>query len=241
MEDTREMGYVSHYMRHVLKIQYLLADTSIERFIFDLAQTSPSARSAMCLLSAVHQQRMQQMNVARGTLTVDNEELDRLMKKTRYLLSHAQAVTEGEAMAGLHVVSCFLFLGGQGPWQYYLNVAMHWVGSILTDRRYTGPLDAYRHCTEAEQFIIRTTMWFDVWSAVTRRTEPKFAQTYRQLFEGVHGYPGGGQIGEVDMLSVMGCTNETVLAMSETATLAFWKEEGIRNGELMCPVADGQG
>ncbi|KIJ51429.1 hypothetical protein M422DRAFT_158420 [Sphaerobolus stellatus SS14] len=112
---------------------------------------------------------------------------------------------------------------------------MHWVGSILRDRRYTGPLEAYRQCRESEQFIIRTTMWFDVWSAVTRRTEPKFAEIYRQLFEGVHGYPGT-QIGDVDMLSVMGCTNETVLAMSETACLAFWKHDRLEQGALSVPA-----
>ncbi|KIJ51430.1 hypothetical protein M422DRAFT_140041, partial [Sphaerobolus stellatus SS14] len=80
---TEVLGYVSHYMTHVLKIQYLMADATIERFIFQFAQTSPVARSAMCLLSAVHQQRMRQMG--QSTTDVDNAELDRLLRRTKYL------------------------------------------------------------------------------------------------------------------------------------------------------------
>lgn len=229
MGDTKELSYVSHYMKHVLRIQYLLAEPSIERFIFEFAHTSPSARTAMCLLSAVHQQRMRQMGHSLSVVGVDNQELTRLLNETKWLLSHSERLTEGEAMAGLHVVSCFLFLGGQGPWQHYLKVAIHWVGSILTDRKYCGPLDAYRNCSESGQFIIRTTMWFDVWSAITQKAEPVFVDIYRQLFDGMHGYPGT-QIGDVDMLSVMGCTNETVLAMSQTARLAHWKDQRVQQG-----------
>jgi len=108
------------------------------------------------------------------------------------------------------------------------------VESVLLDRRFVGPLDAYRNCEESAQFIIRTTMWFDVWSAVTRLNEPRFRTMYSDLFEGEHGYPGA-QVGGVDMLSVMGCTNETVVAMSETAALAYWKDYHIKQGNLSMP------
>jgi len=234
IDDTRETSYVSHYMEHVLQIQYLLADLpSIQRFIYQFAHISPSARSAMCLLSAVHQQRMRQLGCPRQ-LTIDNAELDRLLLQTKRLLRGRQ-VTEGDAMAGLHVVSCFLFMGGRGPWEHFLELAMYWVKPIFTDGRYSGPLEAYRNCSESAQFIIRTTMWFDVWSAITRKTQPTFMDVYRQLFDNEHGYPGS-QIGDVDMLSLMGCTNETMLAMSETASLAAWKEIRCKQGNLSMPT-----
>ena len=235
----QEAAHVSHYMQHVLRIQYLLADPSIERFIFRFAQTSRTARSAMCLLSAVHQQRMRQIEFPRSSPDAgDTTEMNQLFRQTRALLRATERSTEryseGDAMAGLHVVSCFLFTGGHGPWNYFLQVAIAWVEGVLLDARCAGPLDAYRRCTESMQFIIRTTMWFDVWSAVTRRTQPRFARIYQELFDGEHGYPLT-QTGTVDMLPVMGCTNETVLAMSETATLAFWKDEHMK--QRACPVA----
>lgn len=227
VNNTREASHLSHYMRHVLRIQYLLADPSIENFIFRFAQTSPTASSAMCLLSAVHQQRMRSIEFPRGSGLCDTAEMDHLFRQTRSMLRGRDTYTEGDAMAGLHVVSCFLFTGGHGPWNYFLHVAICWVESVLLDTRYHGPLDAYTHCTESKQFIIRTTMWFDVWSAVTKRTQPRFRKIYRELFDGEHGY-STAQAGKVDMLPVMGCTNETVLAMSETASLAYWKDEHMK-------------
>lgn len=235
ISDSREASHVSHYMQHVLRIQYLLADTSIERFIFRFAQTSASARSAMCLLSAVHQQRMRQIEFPRHNPDAeDTAEMNQLFRQTRGMLRATEAYTEGDAMAGLHVVSCFLFTGGHGPWNYFLQRALLWVESVLRDERCHGPLDAYLRGTESMQFIIRTTMWFDVWSAVTRRTTPRFWQIYQDLFDGEHGYPRGQPA--VDMLPVMGCTNETVLAMSETACLACWKDEHTRQGNLSMPT-----
>lgn len=232
--DTQ--AHVMHYMHHVLRIQYLLADPSIENFIFRFAQTSASARSAMCLLSAVHQQRMRQIVYSSGSGEGDTAEMDALFRQTAGLLRGADAYTEGDAMAGLHVVSCFLFTGGHGPWNHYLQVAIYWVRSVLLDRQYNGPLDAYRHCSESMQFVIRTTMWFDVWSAVTRRTQPRFQQIYCELFDGEHGYVStGAGAGRVEMLSVMGCTNETVLAISETASLAYWKDVRTKQGNLSMP------
>lgn len=229
-------AHVQHYMRYVLPIQYLLANPSIERFIFEYAHTSTSARSAMCLLSAVHQQRMRQIAYPGGGAAVDETEMNELLQQTSRLLRREEGApyTDGDAMAGLHVVSSYLFMGGHGRWSVYLGVALYWVGGVLTDRRFMGPLDAYRNCSESVQFIIRTTMWFDVWSAVTGRTRPRFCEFYRQLFEGEHGYGNTGP-GQVDMLSVMGCTNETVLAMSETAALAHWKDMHTRQGDLSTP------
>ena len=227
--ENGEAALVMHYMQNVMRIQYLLADpASIDRFIFGFAQTSASARSAMCLLSAVHQHSMRQIMYPRAASS-NTEEMDLFYKQTRNLLRGAETYTEGDAMAGLHVVSSFLFTGGHGPWNYFLQVAMHWVELVLGDERYGGPREAFRHCEESAKFIIRTTMWFDVWSAVTRRTEPRFRLHYRELFEGEHGY-ADGRMGDIDMLPVMGCTNETVLAMSETAALAFWKDYHIRAG-----------
>ncbi|KAF8519523.1 fungal-specific transcription factor domain-containing protein [Gautieria morchelliformis] len=217
ISDSQEASHVRHYMLHVLRIQYLLADPSIESFIFRFAQTSPTARSAMCLLSAVHQQRMRQIEFPPHA-GADTAEMDHLFRQTRSMLraTPSQRLTEGDAMAGLHVV------------------AIHWVRTVLRDERYRGPLDAYWHCTESMQFIIRTTMWFDVWSAVTRLTQPQFRDIYGELFDGEHGYPGTDSR-RVDMLPVMGCTNETVLAMSETASLAFWKDRHTKQGDLSMP------
>ncbi|GJJ08388.1 hypothetical protein Clacol_002603 [Clathrus columnatus] len=261
-EQSREETYIRHYIENVLKIQYLLADSSvIGRFIYHFGQTSPSARSAMCLLAAVHLQRMRQLGGIGGSIaqqlqqqqqarlvsadddveepddhvSIANEDLvERLLYITReHLEQNVRDMTEGDAMAGLHVVSGYLFMGGQGPWEYFLGFARYWVGKVLRDKQYRSPLEAYRNCSVSAKFIIRTTMWFDVWSAVTGKTEPKFKDIYRELFDGEHGYHG--QEGEVDMLSVMGCTNETVLAMSETAVLGYWKDMEMKRGTLSVP------
>lgn len=161
---------------------------------------------------------------------VNDELVDQLLSLTQYHLEqNMRDVTEGDAMAGLHVVSGYLFMGGQGHWGYFLEFSRLWVDKVLRDKRYRNPSEAYRHCSASAKFIIRTTMWFDVWSAITGKAEPHFKDIYRELFDGEHGYNSNGQC-EVDMLAVMGCTNETVLAMSEIAVLACWKDAETKQG-----------
>jgi len=231
---------VQHYFHSVLPIQYLLADASISNFMFRLIQRSPSARDAACVLSALHMHSIQYPSRSR------TPDMAVIYRRLENALTAKRTYNEGDAMAGLHVVSTFLFSGGRGPWGAYLDIAGQYVDMVLADRRFYGPEDVLKKCSESTRFIIKTTMWFDVLASVTTLQVPRFLETYRHLFGRSAGVVGGGAgaayiddgattTPELSMLPVMGCENHIVLAIAEISNLAHWKESQRHRGCLSVP------
>lgn len=129
-------------------------------------------------------------------------------------------------MAGLHSVSSILFSGGRGDWEFFLDVACHWVSKVLETSEWLY--------TESDhvRFLVRTTMWFEVIASVTQCRPPRFMADYERLL-GV----GGAHIGEstgssLSMLNGMGCDNETFLAIAKTSELAAWKATQVHSRSL---------
>ncbi|KAI0663910.1 fungal-specific transcription factor domain-containing protein [Cubamyces menziesii] len=221
---------IHHYLANVLPIQYLLADSSIRDFMIKLIQTSSNARDAACVLSALHLQCISYPSQAMDASAIYN-------RVQTVLLGRQAQYTEGDAMAGLHIVSSFLFSGGRGNWEVWLDIACQYVQKMLNDTRFYGPEDALKKCSESTRFIIKTTMWFDVLASVTTQTVPRFLETYRALFGGQGAYIGdpAANSPEISMLPVMGCENKIVLAIAEISNLACWKESHLRRGTLSIP------
>lgn len=166
MAPNHHFELVNHYMANVMKIQYMQADQSIARFIYDMIVRSASARDAVCLLSSLHRHCVRDnypAPVAGGTtaLVASANDTDAYYYRLRSsLLRESGSYDEGEAMAGLHVVSSFLFSGGRGDWDAYLSVAVKYVQTVFEDQRYYGPEDALKNCSETTRFIIKTTSTF---------------------------------------------------------------------------------
>jgi len=159
----RQLELVRHYMVNVLKIQYMQADQSIGPFIYQMIERSTSARDAVCLLSSLHRHCVRdnyavQLSGGATALISSANDTDTFYYRLKSSLLHkGGSYDEGEAMAGLHVVSSFLFSGGRGDWDAYLNVAAKYVQSVFEDQRYYGPADALRNCPDTTRFIIKTT------------------------------------------------------------------------------------
>jgi C6 transcription factor Pro1 len=257
-----QSGLVKHYLDHVLKRQYLLADSSIAAFIIRTVQQNPAVRDAVCLLASLHQESLRRGNPSTAqpnALALHDEPSSDSSKAYKRicesLYSSTQGnYTEGEAMAGLFVVSAFLFRGGRGAWQHFLAVATEWVWNVLN----TGadPAETILRCSDSQQFVIKTTFWFDILASTTRLEPPRFLIFYRKLWSSsergayIEGTtttnPGGGGAttasghhhhapSPLSMISVMGCENKTALAIAETSALACWKVAHERQGRLSVP------
>ncbi|KZT02278.1 uncharacterized protein LAESUDRAFT_730463 [Laetiporus sulphureus 93-53] len=228
-DDQRDL--LTHYLYNVLPIQYLLADSSIKSFMLRLLQHSAPARDAACVLSAFH------MHSARFPLRTHSADMDAIYQRIERSLSSKHSYSEGDAMAGLHIVSAFLFRGGRGQWAAYLNIASQYVDSMLNSPNFYGPEDVLKKCSDSTRFIIKTTMWFDVLASVTTLQVPRFLETYRLLFGRTTAYIDDpvSTSPEVSMLPVMGCENQIVLALAEISNLAHWKESQRRRGSLSVP------
>jgi len=154
-------------------------------------------------------------------------------------------------MAGLFVVSAFLFRGGHGAWQHFLAVATEWVWNVLNTG--TDPAETILRCSDSQQFVIKTTFWFDILASTTRLEPPRFLIFYRKLWSSERergAYIEGGNPAAtgstaasghqplpspLSMMSVMGCENETALAIAETSALACWKVAHERQHRLSVP------
>src|SRR6266851_920526 len=189
--SSHQSGLVKHYLDHVLQRQYLLADTSIADFIIRTVQQNPAARDAVCLLACLHQESLRQMNrsTAAGAqsnhaLVLHNEPYADSVKTYKRICDNLRTsvggYTEGEAMAGLFVVSAFLFRGGRGAWQQFLAVAADWVWTVL--HMSVDPAETILHCSDSQQFVIKTTFWFDILASTTRLEPPRFIHVYRKLW-----------------------------------------------------------
>jgi hypothetical protein len=256
---SHESGLVKHYLDHVLQRQYLLADSSIAAFIIRTVQQNPAVRDAVCLLATLHQESLRRgisHHQPNALALHDEPSLDSSKAYKRIcesLYSSTQGgYTEGEAMAGLFVVSAFLFRGGRGAWQHFLAVATEWVWNVLN----TGadPAETILRCSDSQQFVIKTTFWFDILASTTRLEPPRFLIFYRKLWSSERGAyiestnnPGAAAAASghhqhqhqvpspLSMMNVMGCENKTALAIAETSALACWKVAQERVGKLSVP------
>lgn len=220
---------VEHYMRYTLIVQYLFAHNQpkVSNFILESIHLYPSVFEAACLLSKVHQSRLQKSAM---------ENTSQYLAVQR--LIGAIEPSEGEAMAGLHVVSSFLFSGGTGEWEKFLQVAILYSKGVLG--RYSEPTVALMNCSEPERFIIKTSMWFDVLASISHSQEPSFMEEYRQLFGRSSAYIEGpislvSPMNELSMMPVMGCENHILWAMAEISWLAVWKQREWHRGCLSMP------
>ncbi|KAH8100966.1 fungal-specific transcription factor domain-containing protein [Cristinia sonorae] len=232
MIPTEQRRFVDHYLRNVLPIQYILASKTITSSMLRLIQAYPTAREAACLLSALH---IRSLRLPEDSL---NQAVESTYRRLELSLVNVDRTdyTEGDAMAGLHVVSTFLFSGGRGRWDLFLDIAVKFVSSVLNNPKYYGPEDVLKHCSETTRFIIKTTMWFDVLASVTTQQVPRFLSVYRQLFGRSGAYIGEGATSpEISMLPVMGCENHIVLAIAEISDLACWKATRSRQMSLSVP------
>lgn len=200
--------------------------------MLDTMQRSTSALDAVCLLSSLHRHALNT-----GDPKGDPQAVQ-LFSRVRSGLIGKANLTEGDAMAGLHVVSWVLFCGGRGQWQEFLHIACRFSSSILYHPDHHSPQDALMKCNETTRFIIKTSMWFDVLAAATRVEVPYFLDIYRSLFNPNAAYIDHAPSSvppELDMLPVMGAENHVVWALAEISNLACWKDLQKRKGALSIP------
>ncbi|KIJ66898.1 hypothetical protein HYDPIDRAFT_108850 [Hydnomerulius pinastri MD-312] len=233
--SPRQTASLRWYMDHVLRMQYLHANESLDTIIWDLIHKSDTARDAACLLSDLHRKSTQRGN---GAFPQAGPEDADVLSRMQMTFPFKAPLTEGDALAGLCIVSYFLFSGGKGQWQTFLDSACKFSLSILNDPAWGGPRSVLLRCTESLRFIIKTSMWFDVLASATLVRKPKFLDVIKDLygpqtafFEHEPDIP----MEEYSMMTVMGCENHIVLALAEIANLAHWKDQHSRAGNLSVP------
>jgi len=220
------------YVNNVVKIQYLLGDnTTLPSMIWDAINVHEESREAVNLLSQIYSRRREEPL---------RQVLSDVPFKARVDGLHATLTSTGrpvssadDAMAALHVVSVFLFDGGRGGWNVFLNIACAYVTALLENTRYhRNYAAALQGCSLKDQFIVKTTIWFDVIGSITTQEQPRLLSAIRELFDPNRSFIGGINDSSYSMMSPMGCENVVVWALAEASSLSCWKRANKRKGTL---------
>ncbi|KAJ4477404.1 fungal-specific transcription factor domain-containing protein [Lentinula aciculospora] len=224
----------SHYMNTVAALQYQLADKCFLPHIFrDSIEKEGVAWNAARILASVHVQRSKAPRVPALEDGHTRKRYDELLQMFSFA---KEQFDDDDALAALNIISSFLFDGGNGDWERWLQVASIYSASILNDRsRFLDYRDALVSSSDKERFIIKTTFWFDVLASVTTMKAPNFVLAIDEIYNPSN-QSGISDISEesdpLSMLSVMGCENRIVWALAKISQLHAWKRNREKSGSL---------
>ncbi|KAL0060183.1 hypothetical protein AAF712_013030 [Marasmius tenuissimus] len=223
--------WVQRYIEYrVLNKQYQLADDRISEIIIDSIQSDGTARASASFLATVYFQRKTNHGRvhALGDSSIQEKyaQLEGVLKKEHH--------DNNDAIGALNVISAFLFDGGYGNWEEWLGLAVKQSHRILTGGRFIGGLkDALVNSSGSEQFIVKTTIWFDVLASVTRMRRPSLYEVIQELFD-----PNQATVYEegstqaLSMMAIMGCEGRIIWALAQISALARMKEAYAERGAL---------
>jgi len=217
-----------HYVDNVVKIQYLLGDKNVlPKMIWRSVKNHGESHEAVTLLSRAYYGRQENPNFS---VLADISTISTI-HTLKQSLSFKSRFTADDAMAALHIVSLYLFAGGRGRWNTFLAFAVQYAKNVLDNPSSMGSCSAALEAANPkDEFIVKTTIWFDVLAAITLQQPPKLLNYIRELFS-----PDRSSIGPVpgySMLEPMGCTNTVVWALAETTYIAYWKQRHEQGGNL---------
>src|SRR6266540_2429810 len=117
------------YVNNIVKIQYLLGDKwTLPKMIWDAVMNHSPSQEAVNLLAQTYHARHRN----RAISVLDSEDMKQRVSNLKDILKNAELfLTADDAMAALHVVSLYLFDGGQGKWNEFLSVACTYVRRVL--------------------------------------------------------------------------------------------------------------
>ncbi|KAH7106314.1 fungal-specific transcription factor domain-containing protein [Auriculariales sp. MPI-PUGE-AT-0066] len=232
--------HVEYYFSRVRGFQYVFAPKDVTSTFCDLIAEQPhgAVTSALCSLAATHDSRMREAQGLPNPYATDAINHTRFYQDVLWQIYQSKQVTgkyaTRDAAAAVHAVSFWLFQGGSGEWHIVLDIAREWLAqtSMIAHETPAVPLIEQDDKT---QFATRATMWMDIFGSITQLRSPRFLDMYRRLFKGYDGYWStslGVEHSKLRMEGLMGCPDEVMLAIAETAELAAWAQHQRKTGKL---------
>ncbi|KAG2017763.1 hypothetical protein CC2G_007246 [Coprinopsis cinerea AmutBmut pab1-1] len=225
-----------HYFNVVSKIQFTFAGNQVSGMTYNVVyqDTRGAPAYAIYALADLHQTQMRisqgleapQSNQASTANYLYQEALFKL-KSNR---DNGNGWGESDAIAALHLISYSHLSGGSADWQEPFDILCSWL--LQSNLSVAGPNSKaiYQSLTGPSQLLVRMIMWLDIFSSLSLNRVPKFLNLWKSLLDPQQGCP---QL--LDMASLTGCSEDTLLAIAEISQLANWKSMQIRNGTLSYP------
>lgn len=225
-QNASREALVVYYFHSVFQIQYVFAlEPSVSSAIHSCLVQNPNGpvTSAVCALASLHSALMS----GQEDFTVPKTYHDEALWQLRHSKEFNGQYSEADAMAALHLVSYSLFCGCTGDWLQPLNIAREWLERSPISSQ-PNPKMLLLSASDSVKYICKTTMWMDIFSSISLGISPRFMPLYQRLFRGGSGFWAQGSSSELDDLRMdvfMGCPDDVMLALAQTADLAHWKAQ----------------
>ncbi|KZO99185.1 hypothetical protein CALVIDRAFT_404758 [Calocera viscosa TUFC12733] len=219
MDDAYEWMWFQQYQNDTRPMQYLVHDTTATHMLQNVMGHLATSFSpaVMAYLAAVRQKQL----FPAWELGEAVKFRDKVLSKLR---DDKAPKDEKKAMTALHMVSVSLFDGCRPAWQPFLEYARDWLEQLNSKQDVRAALSAADPLTS---FASKTTMWMDIFGAISQQQPPRLLSMYRVLFAptstGMAWIDAFANARVVDMDSTMGAENNVMLAFAETAALDAWK------------------
>ncbi|KZT52922.1 hypothetical protein CALCODRAFT_511751 [Calocera cornea HHB12733] len=225
----RDFALFQDYLNHVLPLQHVLRPNQHKREVmFELANRwaqgceSAAPPPTMLCLALVHKLQRATRDRSLPPHMVQNIYRDRnkywcMAKEALFsdpLLSHERA-----ALA-VQMLDCSLLTGCQPEIDYfrYMSVLHAYCTQITHGSENVYSLLSMMGSDQLVDYTVKTAFWMDVIGAISKRTQPRFMQQFRQLSQRVPGQPQ-----PLDMSDFTGCDTDVMIAFAEIANLEDYK------------------
>ncbi|KAL5503906.1 hypothetical protein ACEPAH_7977 [Sanghuangporus vaninii] len=242
--------HVQYYFDSVMPMQYSFASGRARGVLQNLFAREPYGAlvNASCALAAKHNKTIRVARLldppdADPQQSTAQQFFNRACLQLANTTTHASDIgaaapsagySASDALASLHLVAYFSLQGGTGDWQIHLNMARNWLSqTALCAPENEAPKEALALMGEAEQLAAKMIIWYDVFAAISQQHSPRFLETCRRLFGNLISREASDQAAEITNMShFMGCPEDVLLILAETAALAQWKAQERQIGTL---------
>jgi C6 transcription factor Pro1 len=166
---------VDHYLRTVIKLQYYPADD------MDLDDGYTFAYVIVHRLSPATLYYSLRTDLRSGAMALKSVKAKgRLKKLKEFFNNNKRELNADTEMASLNVIFSFLFDGGKGDLESWLEIACIYVETLI--KQYGDPMQALQRCTKKDNFLVKITIWFDTLASITTLRGPRLLNVIRQLY-----------------------------------------------------------
>ncbi|KAJ2926860.1 hypothetical protein H1R20_g10251, partial [Candolleomyces eurysporus] len=232
---------VHHYFDRVSKIQFVFAGKQLSDVTYRVMSQEPRGAPTFAIY-ALGDLHLTQLRIAEGLEAPQSggSSAHYLYQEALFKLKanrdNGSGWSESDAIAALHLVSYSHLSGGSADWQEPFDILCAWLLQSNLSLAGENMRTIFLSMSDASQLLVKLIMWLDIFSSLSFMRPPKFLNLWKSLLDDRNGSLPG-----LDMASLTGCADDTLLAMAEISALAQWKATQVRNATLSYPELVGKG
>ncbi|TEB27065.1 hypothetical protein FA13DRAFT_974199 [Coprinellus micaceus] len=227
---------VMHYFNVTSKLQFVFCGSQLSEITYNTIMQEPrgAVSYAIYALADLH---LTQMRISQGLEAPQSGQAStahymyqEALFKLKSNRDNGNGWSESDAIAALHLVSYSHLSGGSADWQEPFDILCAWLLQSNLSLAAENSRTILQSMPVASQLLVKLIMWLDIFSSLSFMRPPKFLNLWKSLLD-----DRNGALSSLDMASLTGCSDDTLLAVAEISALAQWKATQVRNNTLSYP------